>query len=111
MPQARHYVDEGSDEGGAVRCHAARYSETDDPRKSDMEARAGIEPAYTDLQSAASPLRHRASPAISRELGCYLRNRRSAIRSEEHTSELQSLMRTSYAVFCFDKHNHQYKLS
>src|SRR3546814_6960115 len=23
------------------------------------------------------------------------------IRSEEHTSELQSLMRTSYAVFCF----------
>src|SRR3546814_16496669 len=45
-----------------------------------MEARAGIEPAYTDLQSAASPLRHRASPAISRALGCYLRNRRSAIR-------------------------------
>ena len=26
-----------------------------------LEARAGIEPAYTDLQSAASPLRHRAS--------------------------------------------------
>src|SRR3546814_2381868 len=24
-------------------------------------------------------------------------------RSEEHTSELQSLMRTSYAVFCFTK--------
>src|SRR3546814_5431201 len=23
------------------------------------------------------------------------------VRSEEHTSELQSLMRTSYAVFCF----------
>src|SRR3546814_5858559 len=28
-----------------------------------------------------------------------------AERSEEHTSELQSLMRTSYAVFCFKKHN------
>src|SRR3546814_9353131 len=26
---------------------------------------------------------------------------RHAFRSEEHTSELQSLMRTSYAVFCF----------
>src|SRR3546814_4460005 len=26
-------------------------------------------------------------------------------RSEEHTSELQSLMRTSYAVFCFKKKN------
>src|SRR3546814_8791053 len=26
-------------------------------------------------------------------------------RSEEHTSELQSLMRTSYAVFCLKKQN------
>src|SRR3546814_5217687 len=28
-------------------------------------------------------------------------------RSEEHTSELQSLMRTSYAVFCLKKKNIQ----
>src|SRR3546814_1339525 len=28
-----------------------------------------------------------------------------SIRSEEHTSELQSLMRTSYAVFCLKKKN------
>src|SRR3546814_10107588 len=28
-------------------------------------------------------------------------------RSEEHTSELQSLMRTSYAVFCLKKTNQQ----
>src|SRR3546814_8095445 len=27
----------------------------------------------------------------------------TAMRSEEHTSELQSLMRISYAVFCFTK--------
>src|SRR3546814_10548059 len=27
----------------------------------------------------------------------------SAVRSEEHTSELQSLMRSSYAVFCLKK--------
>src|SRR3546814_4230057 len=26
------------------------------------------------------------------------------VRSEEHTSELQSLMRTSYAVFCLKQH-------
>src|SRR3546814_10712993 len=31
------------------------------------------------------------------------RTRRAAIRSEEHTSELQSLMRISYAVFCLKK--------
>src|SRR3546814_5074947 len=30
-------------------------------------------------------------------------DRRQELRSEEHTSELQSLMRTSYAVFCLKK--------
>src|SRR3546814_6820779 len=30
-------------------------------------------------------------------------------RSEEHTSELQSLMRISYAVFCLKKKNYTYK--
>src|SRR3546814_10310932 len=30
-------------------------------------------------------------------------------RSEEHTSELQSLMRNSYAVFCLKKHKHKEK--
>src|SRR3546814_3471727 len=29
----------------------------------------------------------------------------NAVRSEEHTSELQSLMRISYAVFCLTKKN------
>src|SRR3546814_8974779 len=33
----------------------------------------------------------------------------SASRSEEHTSELQSLMRISYAVFCLKKKNTQHK--
>src|SRR3546814_4656430 len=31
-------------------------------------------------------------------------------RSEEHTSELQSLMRISYAVFCLQKNNRQMNL-
>src|SRR3546814_4747803 len=35
-------------------------------------------------------------------LGCALRQQ-GFIRSEEHTSELQSLMRISYAVFCLKK--------
>src|SRR3546814_2128554 len=33
------------------------------------------------------------------------RGRLTARRSEEHTSELQSLMRISYAVFCLKKQN------
>src|SRR3546814_9581874 len=41
---------------------------------------------------------HRASPAPAR--GAWGRGRE---RSEEHTSELQSLMRISYAVFCLKK--------
>src|SRR3546814_10314758 len=40
---------------------------------------------------------HRANEAAIMTLG------RAIIRSEEHTSELQSLMRISYAVFCLKK--------
>src|SRR3546814_8218887 len=43
-------------------------------------------------------------PALSAE--SHASNRRLAeARSEEHTSELQSLMRISYAVFCLKKKN------
>src|SRR3546814_13304319 len=43
--------------------------------------------------------------AIARSRKCASRSTVSAmrIRSEEHTSELQSLMRISYAVFCLKK--------
>src|SRR3546814_4918557 len=36
------------------------------------------------------------------------RTHRVLLRSEEHTSELQSLMRISYAVFCLKKKKHTY---
>src|SRR3546814_6793467 len=39
----------------------------------------------------------RVNPLLEREPG---------LRSEEHTSELQSLMRISYAVFCLQKNSH-----
>src|SRR3546814_8890485 len=35
-------------------------------------------------------------------------DRAVAARSEEHTSELQSLMRLSYAVFCLQTHTHSH---
>src|SRR3546814_6847432 len=34
----------------------------------------------------------------------------TGLRSEEHTSELQSLMRISYAVFCLKKKKHEHTL-
>src|SRR3546814_8593238 len=37
-------------------------------------------------------------------------NAANARRSEEHTSELQSLMRTSYAVFCLKKKQKQQRV-
>src|SRR3546814_5871772 len=37
--------------------------------------------------------------------GVVMTVRKTTIRSEEHTSELQSLMRISYAVFCLKKKN------
>src|SRR3546814_3475643 len=48
-----------------------------------------------------------ADPAQNAEAGlneerCF---HQSTVRSEEHTSELQSLMRISYAVFCLKKKN------
>src|SRR3546814_5871535 len=36
---------------------------------------------------------------------------RDILRSEEHTSELQSLMRISYAVFCLKKKNSHHQIS
>src|SRR3546814_1361371 len=38
-------------------------------------------------------------------------NNPQASRSEEHTSELQSLMRISYAVFCLKKKQTQYNIN
>src|SRR3546814_3570538 len=43
--------------------------------------------------------------------GCFNHARLLGLaRSEEHTSELQSLMRISYAVFCLKKKNHTSEL-
>src|SRR3546814_7580331 len=62
--------------------------------------------------SAAAIIRHRlvpravASPsASSAERPMAASGMPLSSRSEEHTSELQSLMRTSYAVFCLQKTN------
>src|SRR3546814_3397673 len=42
--------------------------------------------------------------------GVCLSTRGPGARSEEHTSELQSLMRISYAVFCLTKRNNNIKI-
>src|SRR3546814_7173639 len=70
-----------------------------------MRAAVGLKPARlqnadgirteppVSVPMAATAMPSRCAPTVS---GC---------RSEEHTSELQSLMRISYAVFCLKKKN------
>src|SRR3546814_1745734 len=48
-----------------------------------------------------------AHPGLRRLMGAGYRVEAAAHRSEEHTSELQSLMRISYAVFCLKKKKKQ----
>src|SRR3546814_4272472 len=49
----------------------------------------------------------RLDPSIYREFSdVTIRARDGTTRSEEHTSELQSLLRISYAVFCLKKKIH-----
>src|SRR3546814_19604030 len=50
----------------------------------------------------AASFRRPAAPTCRIMLSATIDSMRSA-RSEEHTSELQSLMRSSYAVFCLKK--------
>src|SRR3546814_5426283 len=54
------------------------------------------------LSHSVSSMAHLLSANLSRNPRCL-----RAERSEEHTSELQSLMRISYAVFCLKKKKQQ----
>src|SRR3546814_4396069 len=54
-------------------------------------------------RSAKSAVALNCRQALCGKAGQSLANGSLAYRSEEHTSELQSLMRISYAVFCLKK--------
>src|SRR3546814_6791998 len=65
--------------------------------------RAGADPARRARPGGADPLRQEAVRGGGGAKARHLARRGAAHRSEEHTSELQSLMRISYAVFCLKK--------
>src|SRR3546814_992954 len=89
-----------------------RLPEPDQPEWPPPLVRRPFPPGETPLaawqarDSRRRPRRHirqEAKSASGYKLGL-------SLRSEEHTSELQSLMRISYAVFCLKKKNiHQTK--
>src|SRR3546814_5305247 len=62
---------------------------------------------HDEVRKLAVPslLEARFRLSLDEKLAKLLLLRKRGIRSEEHTSELQSLMRISYAVFCLKKKN------
>src|SRR3546814_3596318 len=64
-----------------------------------------MEDAFPFVAEAARPVRHQAPALRGADRGAPSKSGRS----EEHTSELQSLMRISYAVFCLKKKKNKEK--
>src|SRR3546814_7409183 len=66
-----------------------------------------VPPAYTDVWICTDPRGHLQATGRDargrKQYRYHARWREVRDRSEEHTSELQSLMRISYAVFCLKK--------
>src|SRR3546814_4544572 len=65
---------------------------------------------YTTLFRSLAPVLENGHPLVlvgdgdvGGVIGIHCAEERGLARSEEHTSELQSLMRISYAVFCLKK--------
>src|SRR3546814_1527095 len=77
-----------------VRFDLLDLAEVDDRRAMDALEIARVEPFFQILHRLAQ------DQAVVGGLDAHIVARG---RSEEHTSELQSLMRTSYAVFCLKK--------
>src|SRR3546814_2841108 len=73
--------------------HIRRYAEL-------LEARAAVEIQVP--QTAAPEIGYRQPPPQTKGIPRQIAEE-TGLRSEEHTSELQSLMRISYAVFCLKK--------
>src|SRR3546814_4709716 len=80
------------------------------PRRLSIYGHNGLKFSETmEVAEMVMTGRHRRVPIIRGHLGSALYRQRVVFggetveRSEEHTSELQSLMRISYAVFCLKK--------
>src|SRR3546814_4680356 len=76
-----------------------------------FKGQPGLEMAYPSAEGTAGELSEVIKAGYVRHAGIFGAHRHhhavtddlSTVRSEEHTSELQSLMRSSYAVFCLNK--------
>src|SRR3546814_2014526 len=95
-------------------------SEKPRPNAENTAARPGISTreipaASATLQTTNGPPPPNAASVVSDEMFANLVSASATLatqaRSEEHTSELQSLMRISYAVFCLKKKKKQTEIN
>src|SRR3546814_1572381 len=86
----------------SVRLHYAAVDENDKGWTIRLETADGKALAAGTIGSGDSPAKPQ-STVLTIQNGTLIKDLRVSIRSEEHTSELQSLMRISYAVFCLKK--------
>src|SRR3546814_5413530 len=104
-------VEAGVEPATALRFHSATRAEVAQRQHVEVVDEQPRRPALERMQhrgqlrvAAAQPHLHRhAREALLPRLGQRRAVDDRAARSEEHTSELQSLMRISYAVFCLKK--------
>src|SRR3546814_8581283 len=97
--------------GGYTTANVARAREVYRQRQHELaaageKALADATRQYTNVVDGAQRIRALQSAVASGELSVDAARKRS----EEHTSELQSLMRISYAVFCLKKKKTTYRI-
>src|SRR3546814_7302576 len=63
----------------------------------------GRSQSSTAPAGGAPPMSGKKLDELIADVSSHFKNPSEIVRSEEHTSELQSLMRISYAVFCLKK--------
>src|SRR3546814_3391277 len=86
---------------GSAPYTASKHAVTGLTRSISLDGRPyGIACGQIDIGNAASHMTERMAKGVPQADGSI---RPEPTRSEEHTSELQSLMRNSYAVFCLKK--------
>src|SRR3546814_1301303 len=91
-------------------CHDSDIPNVGDWHSIDTCGESVIVVRGTDcnVRAFTNVCRHRGSRLVDGAAGCAKKLVCPYHRSEEHTSELQSLMRISYAVFCLKKQTNTY---
>src|SRR3546814_6968937 len=94
----------------APRDRASSPSAPDPAKRSATASPSKLPRRLVNMENSASRVRSAVGRVVS-PLGASIERPRHwpAIRSEEHTSELQSLMRISYAVCCLKKKTKHHK--